>query len=534
MFTDEARLAARIHHANVVPIVELGADHDGYYVVMDYIEGSNLGHLHWHATKGRGKRTMSRSVALRIVLDALSGLHAAHEVVGDDGEVVNLVHRDVSPQNILIGVDGLARLLDFGIARASSHREFETRGPALKGKLEYMAPEQIECKEVDRTTDLFAMGIVLWEVLTGRRLFPAANQVTTIQRVCFDPIPSASSLEADVSQELARVCAKALERPRARRYPTAAAFAQELEKAAREDAGIATQREVAACMREVLGPSMPNASHKVKELAQEDAAPKKVPDLGKGSKGNASTHQLPPSDPMIRLAAPVASVSVIADAHPTVSNEPIDTEPDGPAPSLNKTTPIDPFAEVTVRVQPAAQQGVTVHYDERMPPEIIEEAGLRARSSSSDKTMAMVDPQLLDRQFLERVAAVGASAPAQSPPARAPAPSHPSRHSSRLSAPTSRPPMVAPAPPPARWGVAIAILAIGILVGVIGGGLGLARLTQQRAGGASAPATPAVATAATTASMPAAEHIDLDEPVPQPPATGTGAPAPATSESADR
>ena len=163
-------------------------------------EGSNLAHFHWHAT--RGDRRMPRAVALRIMLDALSGLHAAHEIEDDDGAIVNLVHRDVSPQNILLGMDGLARLGDFGIARASALREFQTRAPAIKGKLEYMAPEQIDCKPVDRTTDLFAMGIVLWELLTGRRLFASANQVTTIQRVCFDPIPSPRSIDPTLSLEL--------------------------------------------------------------------------------------------------------------------------------------------------------------------------------------------------------------------------------------------------------------------------------------------------------------------------------------------
>jgi eukaryotic-like serine/threonine-protein kinase len=285
MFTDEARLAARIHHANVVSIVELGTDEDGYYVVMDYVEGSNLGHLAWHAAKANDGQPMSRPVALRIVLDALSGLHAAHEVEDDDGTIVNLVHRDVSPQNILIGVDGLARLGDFGIARASALRVFETRGAALKGKLEYMAPEQVESKEVDRTTDLFAMGVVLWEQLTGERLFAAANQVTTIQRVCFDPIPSPRSITPTLSKELERVCMRALERARPRRYSTAAAFAENLEEAARADVGIATQREVAAFLKETLGRAVPTARR---------AAPKGAPDL-------ARTHQLPASDPMIRV-----------------------------------------------------------------------------------------------------------------------------------------------------------------------------------------------------------------------------------------
>ena len=285
MFTDEARLAARIHHANVVSIVELGTDDDGYYVVMEYVEGSNLGHLQWHAAKAHGEQPMPRPIALRVVLDALSGLHAAHEVEDDDGTIVNLVHRDVSPQNILIGIDGLARLGDFGIARANALRVFETRGPALKGKLEYMAPEQLESKEVDRTTDLFAMGIVLWELLTGGRLFRAANQVTTIQRVCFDPIPSPRSVAPAVSPELERICARALERARPRRYPTAAAFGEDLEAAARADAGIGTQREVAAFLKETMGRARPTA----------------VPGVPQESRGGAATYQLPASDPMIRL-----------------------------------------------------------------------------------------------------------------------------------------------------------------------------------------------------------------------------------------
>jgi hypothetical protein len=307
MFTDEARLAARIHHANVVSIVELGADDDGYYVVMEYVDGSNLGHFHWHAT--RGDRKMPRAVALKIVLDALSGLHAAHEIEGDDGATVNLVHRDVSPQNIILGMDGLARLGDFGIAKASALRAFETRGPALKGKLEYMAPEQIECKAIDRTTDLFAMGI---------------------QRVCFDPIPSPRAVDPSISLELERICLRALERVRAKRYPTAAVFAEDLERAARADAGIATQREVAACMTAVLGNEMPVGRAALLQLSR-GAAPAAVADLAGGIRGKAATYQLPASDPMIILS-PSAKVAASA-AHPPISGDVSKTEPFGEVPS---------------------------------------------------------------------------------------------------------------------------------------------------------------------------------------------------------
>jgi serine/threonine-protein kinase len=414
MFTDEARLAARIHHANVVSIVELGTDADGgYYVVMEYVEGSNLGHLSWHAAKAHGGRPMARAVALRVVLDALSGLHAAHEVEDDDGTIVNLVHRDVSPQNILIGIDGLARLGDFGIARASALRVFETRGAAVKGKLEYMAPEQVESKEVDRTTDLFAMGIVLWELLTGRRLFQAANQVTTIQRVCFDPIPSARSVEQTVSPELDRICAKALERPRVRRYPTAAAFAEELEVAARADAGVATQREVATFLSEILGPSLQTARDIMRRSARSDA-PRAMPDLAAGSPGNASTQQLPPSDPMIRLPESASS----------------------------------------------GEPPITMHYDERLPAEVLAEAGMRAPRSSSDRTMAMVDrPGMF-------------SPPSAAPPASLPRSAAPVR-------PSAPPPMTSASAARPSWTAVIAILALGMLLGVGVAAFVMTRLAQH-------------------------------------------------------
>ncbi|MFO0661015.1 MAG: serine/threonine-protein kinase [Polyangiaceae bacterium] len=139
MFLDEARLAARIHHPHVVPILEIGTSEAGYYVVMEYIEGDSLSRL-ISRTASSGE-ALPPSIALRIVGDALAGLHAAHELRDEFDQPVNLVHRDVSPQNILVGVDGSARITDFGVARASS-RLSATRSGQLKGKLAYMAPEQ--------------------------------------------------------------------------------------------------------------------------------------------------------------------------------------------------------------------------------------------------------------------------------------------------------------------------------------------------------------------------------------------------------
>jgi len=178
MFLDEARLAAGIHHPNVVPILEVGASPRGYYLVMEYIEGDTLARLLARATTSGNRLPIA--IGLRVILDMLAGLHAAHELHDEKGEPVELVHRDVSPQNVLVGVDGISRITDFGVARASS-RLTATRVGQLKGKIAYMAPEQaMGVPDVDRRADVFSAGIVLWEVLAARRLFKADNEAATL------------------------------------------------------------------------------------------------------------------------------------------------------------------------------------------------------------------------------------------------------------------------------------------------------------------------------------------------------------------
>ena len=182
MFLDEARLAAGIHHTNVVPILEVNANQAiGYYLVMEYIEGDTLARVLARAAQ-LGQR-VPLPMVLRIALDLLAGLHAAHELRDGSGQPVNLVHRDVSPQNVLVGFDGIARITDFGVARAGS-RLSATRVGQLKGKIAYMAPEQAQgADEVDRRADLFSAGIVIWEALAARRLFKAENEAATLARV---------------------------------------------------------------------------------------------------------------------------------------------------------------------------------------------------------------------------------------------------------------------------------------------------------------------------------------------------------------
>ena len=250
MFLDEARLAARIHHPNVVPIQEVGESTSGYYLVMDYVEGDTLARL--LARAAQTKTQIPWGVTIRILLDTLAGLHAAHELTDDLGQPLALVHRDVSPQNILVGSDGIARITDFGVARASS-RLSTTRSGQLKGKLAYMAPEQARGDRIDRRADVFSCGIVLWEALALKRLFKGDGEAATLNRVLYDPIAPPSTHRSGIPAALEAVCMKALERDVDERFATAEEFADELERVGRSIACVGSVRDVAACLEQVFG-----------------------------------------------------------------------------------------------------------------------------------------------------------------------------------------------------------------------------------------------------------------------------------------
>jgi serine/threonine-protein kinase len=250
MFLDEARLSAGIHHPNVVAILEVGASPVGYYLVMEYVEGDTLARL--LARAASKSQRIPTPIALRIVLDALAGLHAAHELKDDQGQLVNLVHRDVSPQNVLVGVDGIARITDFGVARASS-RLTSTRVGQLKGKLAYMAPEQAQGDPIDRRADVFSAGVLVWETLASKRLFKAENEAATLQRVMNEPIPALTRVAPHISKELASAVHRALDRDPTKRFQTAAQFADAVEAAAGGRDGVADPRDLAAFVKETLG-----------------------------------------------------------------------------------------------------------------------------------------------------------------------------------------------------------------------------------------------------------------------------------------
>jgi serine/threonine protein kinase len=247
MFLDEARLAARIRHPNVVATLDISdTEGAGYFLVMDYIEGDHLGAL-LRESAAKHERLKTRVVA-RIMIDALIGLGAAHELKDERGRILGLIHRDVSPHNILAGTDGVSRLSDFGVAKAEV-RLSSTREGQFKGKLGYMAPEHASNGISDRRSDLFSMGIILWESLAGKRLFRGENNAATLNKILSMPIPPPSAIVPSHAPYDA-VLARALARPSEQRFESAEEFIEAIELAARDAGGIASAREVAETVRE--------------------------------------------------------------------------------------------------------------------------------------------------------------------------------------------------------------------------------------------------------------------------------------------
>jgi serine/threonine-protein kinase len=247
MFLDEARLAARIRHPNVVPTIDISDTIEtGYFLVMEYIEGDHLGALLSSSHK-QGER-IPVAVVLRIVIDALGGLGAAHDLRDDASKPLNIVHRDVSPHNILVGKDGISRLTDFGVAKAED-RLTHTRDGQVKGKLAYMAPEQASSGSTDSRSDLFSMGIILWECVTGRRLFRADNTAATLTKLLHEPIAAPSAVDPSLAP-LDAVLEKALQRDPSARFQTADEFIEALEQIAPRVGGVATRRAVTKAVKQ--------------------------------------------------------------------------------------------------------------------------------------------------------------------------------------------------------------------------------------------------------------------------------------------
>jgi serine/threonine-protein kinase len=226
MFLDEARLAARIRHPNVVATLDVVAQSNELFLVMEYVEGESFSRLE-RATWAHHEQ-MPLPVVSAIVTDMLSGLHAAHEATDDHGEALHIVHRDVSPHNVMVGRDGISRVLDFGVAKAAARIQ-TTRDGQVKGKFAYMSPEQLTRKPVDRRTDVFAASVVLWEALAGERLFAADDPGAIVTRVLTEEIAPPSQKVPTVPAALDAIVMKGLSRDPEQRYATAEDMARAIE-----------------------------------------------------------------------------------------------------------------------------------------------------------------------------------------------------------------------------------------------------------------------------------------------------------------
>jgi serine/threonine-protein kinase len=308
MFLVEARLAARIVHPNVVPIVDVLSDNDDeLIIVMEYVHGESL--LALLRLAHRAKQSISVPIGCAIAAALLEGLHAAHEAQDEKGEPLGIVHRDVSPQNVLVGADGVARVLDFGIAKAV-HEQNHTNPGTLKGKFSYMAPEVVHGAPVTRQADVFSAGVVLWEMLAGKMLFGGTSEHERLMRIVAGNYPSPRQYNPRVSQALEKIVAKALQVDTHARYATALEFAVELESAV----PIASRRVVSEWVKRLAASTLDQREAMIHAIETSSIVPKS--ELSASKPRAAGT---PPPIPFGKTN-PYASVGSPSPVAPTSSS----------------------------------------------------------------------------------------------------------------------------------------------------------------------------------------------------------------------
>ncbi len=356
MFTDEARLAARLNHPNVVQTYEVGSDAGRHFIAMEFLEG--VPYVRLLRLKDRISAPLAFHV--RILCDVLNGLHYAHELLDFDGKPLAVVHRDVSPQNVMLTFAGGVKVLDFGIAKASLAAE--QRPDDFKGKLEYMSPEQALLEDIDRRGDVFSVGIMLWEAITRRRLYQKGDD--KFARLVAGELPDALEIRPDAPRKLAKICARALARDRSLRYPTALDMALDLEEWLSGTTQHIGQRDLGGYIAEKFASTRAKLTEAVEgQLKLFHELPENSPNTLPLSRITTGT-DVPPADqsePPPMAIPPAAPTGMTAPAAwsseappPALSSAPILVPAPAPAPSASfLPAPVAPVAPVVPVAPPA-------------------------------------------------------------------------------------------------------------------------------------------------------------------------------------
>jgi eukaryotic-like serine/threonine-protein kinase len=383
MFLNEARLVAPLIHPNIIQIHELGKEGEHYFIAMELVDGANLRSLIRSATSAR--TFLPFGAVVRIIALACEGLAHAHEFVDDQGQALHLVHRDMSPDNLLLSREGAVKVADFGIAKAANLPNLTKTG-VMKGKISYMAPEQLRDVALDRRADVFALGVVLYEALCGEKPFTRSNEVATMQAILNEEPRPIAQVRADLPPAVQKVLDRALAKNRDQRYPDCRAFQADLEKlvAGRQDARPA---DIAAVVNQ-YAPALPTEATEVpRELiaAQENVPTRALPEPVPVPRREARA--------VSRRAIPVEKAVAFAESGPTERSAP----------------PGAPEAEGrTLRAAAAATTGPAL-----VPS--TDEAALFATTASGDEPA--ISPATLARLRSERGASETPSTPAWLPKA---------------------------------------------------------------------------------------------------------------------
>lgn len=468
MLFEEARIAARLHHPNVVPIVDLGSQDGVHYVVMEYVEGCALSVLLRKHGNSRPARLL-----IPIILDALNGLHAAHTLTDDNGSPMHLVHRDVSPQNILVGTDGTARITDFGIAKAES-RISSTRPGVIKGKILYMSPEQIrDGANVDCRADVFSIGVLLWSSLTGQQLFQAATEMEGFTNILKKKIERPSTVGLKPPPVLDAICLRALERDRNRRPSSASEMEDALRAVSSANGLLGSKREVAEWVVSATGPELVERALAVRATSHITPPGGSRSRAGKLAPEDSSEHRVASafSSGEECGAVPCNSLEMSVPATPVISQLTQRREPSrtrlrlvvGAAlVTLASATTIQVFlfsrglqTGATLSAAPRAPARVPTSYasPQATPPPAVastspgETVPLPPPSQTSSASTANAEPPPATRRSRERAPRAQLATPIGGTPLARTAPPKPAPEPTRASSPSPTP-TISPTPPP--------------------------------------------------------------------------------------